>query len=77
MIRNVIGFLADKCGATAMEYAMIAALILVGAVGGIDMMGQGADSGMSAVSSGLETVAPASATFDCGLDCGKVDGAGR
>lgn len=57
MIRNVIGFLTDESGATAIEYALIAALVSVGVVGGIDMMGQGVNGAMSSVSSDLEAVA--------------------
>jgi len=57
MIRTLMGFLMDESGATAADYALIAALISVGVVGGIDMMGQGAHDSMTSVSSGLEAVA--------------------
>lgn len=36
------GLLADKRGATAIEYGLIAALIVVAAMGGISMLGGGA-----------------------------------
>ena len=55
MVKSVMKFLEDECGATAVEYAMIVALVSVGVVGGIDMMGQGADAAMA--SAGQETVA--------------------
>ena len=73
MIRSVMGFLTDQCGATAIEFAIVAALVMVGVVGGIDMMGQGVDSGVSSVASGQEMAAPASGAFDCGPVCGKVE----
>ena len=73
MIRSVTGFLKDERGVTAVEFAIVAALVMVGIVGGIDMMGQGVDSGVSSVPSGQEMAAPASGAFDCGAVCGKVD----
>ena len=73
MIRSVMGFLKDERGVTAVEFAIVAALVMVGVVGGIDMMGQGVDSGVSSVASGQETAAPESGVFDCGPVCGKVD----
>lgn len=57
MIRILIGFLKDERGVTAIEYALVAALVSVGVVGGIDMLGQGVDGAMSSVSSDLEAVA--------------------
>lgn len=57
MIQNVIGFFMDEKGMAATEYAMIAALLVVGVVGAIDMMGHGAAGAVTSVSSGLETVA--------------------
>ncbi len=57
MIRTVIEFLADESGATAIEYATIAALVSVGIVGAVDILGQAVDGSMTSVASDLETVA--------------------
>ncbi len=57
MIRTVIEFLADESGATAIEYATIAALVSVGVVGAFDILGQAVDGSMTSVASDLETVA--------------------
>ncbi len=57
MFRTVIEFLADENGANAIEYAMIAALVSVGAVGAIDILGKAVDGSMTSVASDLETVA--------------------
>ena len=57
MFRTVIEFLADENGATAIEYAMIAALVSVGVVGAIDILGKAVDGSMTSVASDLETVA--------------------
>jgi Flp pilus assembly pilin Flp len=54
MIRRLIEFLQDERGATAVDYAMIAALLAVGVVGGIDILGHGADG--AAVPSTFDTV---------------------
>lgn len=55
MIRRLIEFLQDERGATACDYAMIVALLAVGVVGGIDILGHGADA--AAVPTTLETLA--------------------
>ncbi len=57
MIRTMIEFLADESGATAIEYATIAALVSVGLVGTFDIMGQSANGSMTSVAAELETVA--------------------
>ncbi len=57
MFRTVIDFLADESGATALEYAMIAALVSVGVVGAIDILGKAVNGSMNSVASDLETVA--------------------
>jgi Flp pilus assembly pilin Flp len=54
MIRRLIEFLQDERGATATDYAMIVALLGVGVVGGIDILGHGTDA--AAVPSTLDTV---------------------
>lgn len=40
--RNFRGLLADRRGATAVEYGLIAALIVIAAMGGISALGGGA-----------------------------------
>ena len=55
MIRTMIEFLADESGATAIEYAMIAALVSVGIVGAVDILGQTVDGSMTSVAADLET----------------------
>ncbi len=55
MIRTMIEFLADESGATALEYAMIAALVSVGVVGAVDILGQTVDGSMTSVAADLET----------------------
>ena len=39
MILKVFGYVSDKTGATATHYALIVALVCVGAVGGYDLFG--------------------------------------
>ncbi len=55
MIRTMIEFLADESGATAIEYATIAALVSVGIVGAVDILGQTVDGSMTSVAADLET----------------------
>ncbi len=57
MIRTIIEYSGDESGATAIEYAMIAALVSVGIVGAVDILGQAVDGSMTSVASDLETVA--------------------
>ncbi len=57
MIRTMIEFLADESGATAIEYATIAALVSVGVVGAVDILGQTVDGSMTTVAAELETAA--------------------
>ena len=57
MIRKIIEFLMDESGATALDYARIAALAVVGLVGAYDILGQVFDGSMTSVASGLETAA--------------------
>ena len=40
--KNFCGLLADQRGATAVEYALIASLIVVACIGGISALGGGA-----------------------------------
>ena len=57
MVRTMIEFLADESGATAIEYATIAALVSVGIVGAVDILGQTVDGSMTSVAADLETAA--------------------
>ena len=57
MFRTMIEFLADESGATAIEYATIAALVSVGVVGAVDILGQTVDGSMTTVAAELETAA--------------------
>ena len=57
MIRMINQFATDESGATAIEYAMIAALVSAGLVGASQVLGQSVDGAMTSVSSDLETVA--------------------
>ena len=54
MNRIMIDFLTDESGATAIEYAMIAALVSVGIVGAVDILGQTVDGSMTSVAADLE-----------------------
>ncbi len=60
MIRTIIEFWADECGATALDFARIAALAVVGLVGAYDIFGQvfhdGFEGGLASIASGLKTV---------------------
>jgi pilus assembly protein Flp/PilA len=43
-MKNVIKFLKNKSGATAIEYGLIAALIAVAVIGGVTSLGQNANA---------------------------------
>lgn len=43
-MKNVIKFLKNKSGATAIEYGLIAALIAVAVIGGVGQLGASANS---------------------------------
>ncbi|MEY4783218.1 MAG: hypothetical protein RIR41_1153 [Pseudomonadota bacterium] len=43
-MKNVIKFLKNKSGATAIEYGLIAALIAVAVIGGVGQLGNSANS---------------------------------
>ena len=43
-MENVIKFLKNKSGATAIEYGLIAALIAVAGIGGVGQLGNSANS---------------------------------
>lgn len=43
-MKNVVRFLKNKSGATAIEYGLIAALIAVAVIGGVTSLGTNANS---------------------------------
>ena len=52
-MKNVLKFLKNKSGATAIEYGLIAALIAVAVIGGVTALGQGANDTFTAVASAM------------------------
>lgn len=44
LTRQLKSFAADDSGATAIEYALIAALIAIGMIGGLQLMADGTES---------------------------------
>jgi pilus assembly protein Flp/PilA len=48
-MKNVIKFLKNKSGATAIEYGLIAALIAVAVIGGVGQLGTNANDTFEAV----------------------------
>lgn len=54
-MKNVMKFLKDKSGATAIEYGLIAALIAVAVIGGVTAVGGSANATFTKVSTELNT----------------------
>lgn len=52
-MKNVIKFLKNKSGATAIEYGLIAALIAVAVIGGVSQLGQQANTTFTNVRTGM------------------------
>ena len=52
-MKNVMKFLKNKSGATAIEYGLIAALIAVAVIGGVTSLGQSANTTFTAVSDAM------------------------
>lgn len=50
-MKNIVRFLKDKAGATAIEYGLIAALIAVAVISGVTALGGNANSTFTNVSS--------------------------
>ncbi|HOZ28142.1 MAG TPA: Flp family type IVb pilin [Hyphomonadaceae bacterium] len=50
-MKNVMKFLKNKSGATAIEYGLIAALIAVAVIGGVSTLGQNANATFNTISS--------------------------
>lgn len=48
-MKNVMKFLKNKSGATAIEYGLIAALIAVAVIGGVTSLGSNANSTFTTV----------------------------
>lgn len=53
-VKNVLKFLKDKSGATAIEYGLIAALIAVAVIGGVGALGQQANDTFTDVVTGMQ-----------------------
>ena len=54
-MKNVMRFLKNKSGATAIEYGLIAALIAVAVIGGVGALGTSANATFNKVSSSIKT----------------------
>ena len=57
MFANMIGFIKDENGATAIEYGLIAALVSVAAIGALTAMGGSLSTMFNTVSSEMGTAA--------------------
>jgi pilus assembly protein Flp/PilA len=53
-MKNVMKFLKNKSGATAIEYGLIAALIAVAVIGGVSALGQNANNTFKTVAGCME-----------------------
>ncbi|HEY7800727.1 MAG TPA: Flp family type IVb pilin [Hyphomonadaceae bacterium] len=60
-MKNVMKFLKNKSGATAIEYGLIAALIAVAVIGGVTALGQNANTTFNTVAGKMGSAAPAPA----------------
>jgi pilus assembly protein Flp/PilA len=54
-MKNVMKFLKNKSGATAIEYGLIAALIAVAVIGGVTALGTNANDTFTTVASKMAT----------------------
>jgi pilus assembly protein Flp/PilA len=54
-VKNVMKFLKNKSGATAIEYGLIAALIAVAVIGGVTALGTNANTTFTTVASKMAT----------------------
>jgi pilus assembly protein Flp/PilA len=57
-MKNVMKFLKNKSGATAIEYGLIAALIAVAVIGGVTALGKNANNTFTTVSTSMASTAP-------------------
>ena len=53
-MKNVMKFLKNKSGATAIEYGLIAALIAVAVIGGVSQLGSQANTTFTSVTDGMK-----------------------
>ena len=53
-MKNVVRFLKNKSGATAIEYGLIAALIAVAVIGGVSSLGSNANTTFGNVATAME-----------------------
>lgn len=53
-MKNVMKFLKNKSGATAIEYGLIAALIAVAVIGGVSQLGKQANTTFNSVTDGMK-----------------------
>ena len=53
-MKNVMKFLKNKSGATAIEYGLIAALIAVAVIGGVSAVGGSANTTFTTISTSLD-----------------------
>jgi pilus assembly protein Flp/PilA len=58
-MKNVMKFLKNKSGATAIEYGLIAALIAVAVIGGVTALGENANTTFETVAGEMGAAAPA------------------
>jgi pilus assembly protein Flp/PilA len=56
-MKNVMKFLKDKSGATAIEYGLIAALIAVAIIGGVGALGSSANATFEEVAGSMGAAA--------------------
>lgn len=54
MMKNILEFLKDESGATAIEYGLIAALVSVAAIGALGAMGNSLDNMFGVVEEELD-----------------------
>ena len=52
-MKNVVRFLKNKSGATAIEYGLIAALIAVAVIGGVSSLGSNANATFGTVAESM------------------------
>jgi pilus assembly protein Flp/PilA len=56
MVRNLLFFLRDECGATAIEYGLIAALVSVATIAALTSMGNSLQTMFGSVANTLSNV---------------------
>ena len=61
-------FLLDECGATAIEYGLIAALVSLAAIGGASTLGNSIDDRLSDLSTPIDNVVDTNSVVTTGGD---------